>query len=307
MVSVDQTLPRIGIVGVGRMGSNMARRLADCGYPISGIYDVNQDIANLLASELSTPAFESLSKLTQDSDVILTIVSDDAAMDSIYHGSDDNLFQQAKGKTFINFATITPQVHIDLIQEAKTVGAQMIEAPMASSIPQARDGSLFLMVAGDEETIKANTSLLNVLSKEFIYTGPAGSAAKIKALVNMVMNINTAALAEGLGLADALGLDLGLVQEIFARTGANSRVLETDAEDMVKRDHDAYFSAAHAAKDSGIALKLGESLQMEMVLAKATYHQYQRLTDLGFGHLDKSGIAELTFKERIPKSVQTTC
>jgi 3-hydroxyisobutyrate dehydrogenase len=160
------------------------------------------------------------------------------------------------------------------------------------------------MVAGDYDTIQANTALLSVLSKEFIYTGPAGSAAKIKALVNMVMNMNTAALAEGLGLAQALDLDLGLVQTIFAKTGANSRVLETDAEDMMKRDHDAYFSAAHAAKDSGIALKLGESQQLEMVLAKATYQQYQRLTDLGLGHLDKSGIAELTFKARMPKAVQ---
>jgi 3-hydroxyisobutyrate dehydrogenase len=159
------------------------------------------------------------------------------------------------------------------------------------------------MVAGDSETIQANTPLLSALSKEFIYTGPAGSAAKIKALVNMVMNINTAALAEGLGLAHAMQLDLALVQSIFAKTGANSRVLETDADDMIKRDHDAYFSAAHAAKDSGIALKLGEQQQLEMVLAKATYQQYQRLTDLGLGLLDKSGIAELTFLERMPKGV----
>jgi 3-hydroxyisobutyrate dehydrogenase len=72
---------------------------------------------------------------------------------------------------------------------------------------------------------------------------------------------------------------------------------------MIKRDHDAYFSAAHAAKDSGIALKLGEQQQLEMVLAKATYQQYQRLTDLGLGLLDKSGIAELTFLERMPKGV----
>jgi 3-hydroxyisobutyrate dehydrogenase len=303
-MSADNNLPKVGIVGVGRMGANMARRLADCGYSISGLYDVNPNSANTLATQLNTQAFECLAKLTQTSDVILTVVSDDAAMEAIYHHPDDNLFQHAQGKTFINFATITPQVHIDLMQVAKSLNAAMIEAPMASSIPQAREGTLFLMVAGDSDTIQANTALLSVLSKEFIYTGPAGSAAKIKALVNMVMNMNTAALAEGLGLAQALDLDLGLVQTIFAKTGANSRVLETDAEDMMKRDHDAYFSAAHAAKDSGIALKLGESQQLEMVLAKATYQQYQRLTDLGLGHLDKSGIAELTFKARMPKAVQ---
>ncbi len=85
------------------------------------------------------------------------------------------------------------------------------------------------------------------------YIGKAGEAAKVKALVNMVMNINTAGLAEGLGLGAALGLDLKMLREVFSQTGANSRVLETDGEDMQNRDHSCFFSAAHAAKDSGIA------------------------------------------------------
>ena len=75
----------------------------------------------------------------------------------------------------------------------------------------------------------------------------------------MVMNINTAGLAEGLGLADALGLDLAMVREVFSQTGAGSSVLRTDGEDMQKREHSCFFSAAHAAKDSGIALKLGKA------------------------------------------------
>ena len=79
----------------------------------------------------------------------------------------------------------------------------------------------------------------------------------MKALVNMVMNINTAGLAEGLGLAAALGLDLTLVREVFSQTGAASRVLQTDGEDMQNRDHACFFSAAHAAKDSGIAARAG--------------------------------------------------
>ncbi len=91
------------------------------------------------------------------------------------------------------------------------------------------------------------------MSTSLSYIGEAGRAAQVKALVNMVMNINTAGLAEGLGLADALGLDLDMLREVFSQTGANSRVLETDGADMQNRDHDCYFSAEHAAKDSGIA------------------------------------------------------
>ena len=109
---------------------------------------------------------------------------------------------------------------------------------------------------------------------------------------------NTAALAEGLGLGAALGLDLTMLREVFSQTGANSRVLETDGEDMQQRAHDCYFSAAHAAKDSGIACALAKQAGLDLPLANATYKQYRRLIDIGKGELDKSAVAELTFKDR---------
>jgi 3-hydroxyisobutyrate dehydrogenase len=130
------------------------------------------------------------------------------------------------------------------------------------------------------------------------YLGAAGRAAQVKALVNMVMNINTAALAEGLALGDALGLDLTMLREVFSQTGAASRVLVTDGEDMQNREHSCFFSAAHAAKDSGIASKLGKEMGLNLPLATATRKQYDRMVKEGLGELDKSGIAELTFKGR---------
>ena len=89
-----------------------------------------------------------------------------------------------------------------------------------------------------------------------------------------------------------------MVCEIFSQTGANSRVLETDADDMIDRDHECWFSASHAAKDSGIANALADKQNLNLPLSKATQNQYQRMIDLGIGELDKSGIAELTFKGR---------
>src|SRR5262249_23480733 len=103
---------------------------------------------------------------------------------------------------------------------------------------------------------------------------------------------------EGLGLGDALGLDLDLLREVFSQTGANSRVLETDGADMQNREHDVYFSAAHAAKDSGIALALAREENLDLPLARATYNQYEKMKQLGLGELDKSGVSELTFQSR---------
>ena len=103
-------------------------------------------------------------------------------------------------------------------------------------------------------------------------------------------------------MGSALGLDLKVLMEVFSQTGANSRVLATDGEDMVNRDHSCFFSASHAAKDSGIALALAKKAKLNLPLAAATFAQYTKLTKLGFGELDKSGIAELTFKGRGKKA-----
>ena len=297
---ITQKRTKIGFVGVGRMGANMARRLKDCGYPVTAIYDVSRDAAESLAAELGAVAAGTLSAVTAASDVVITVVTDDAAMTKIFAGKKDNLLLGAEGKLFINCATISPEVHVAVEALAEAAGARSLEGCMASSIPQARDGSLYLMVGGKPEVFRKAKTILGFLSKELTYIGESGSAAKVKALVNMVMNINTAALAEGLGLGDALGLDLKMLCKVFSQTGANSRVLETDAADMLDRDHDCFFSAAHAAKDSGIALKLAKQEGISLPLAKATKAQYDLLERAGFGDWDKSAVAELTFRERAP-------
>src|SRR5256885_15017443 len=287
----------IGFVGVGRMGANMARRLKDRGYHVTTLFDVNRAVVTSLAQELGATACPTLGDVTAGADVIFTIVTDDPAMRAIYTGV-DNLLVNARGKLFINCATVSPKMHCEVERWAEAAGASSLEACMASSITQAREGSLYLMCGGREEVFRRAEPILKELSVSLRYIGKAGEAAKVKALVNMVMNINTAGLAEGLGLGEALGLDLTMLREVFSETGAASRVLQTDGEDMQNREHSCFFSAAHAAKDSGIALELGRKLGLDLPLARATKEEYERMVSEGLGELDKSGIAELTFKDR---------
>jgi 3-hydroxyisobutyrate dehydrogenase len=291
----------IGFVGVGRMGANMARRLKErsaSGGHVTAVHDANRKAATALAKELGCAATQDLSEITASADVIITVVSDDKAMREIFSGSGDNLLVNARGKLFINCATISPKVHVDLEKLAIKAGAQTLEACMASSITQAREGSLYLMCAGSKDAFRKAEPILKELGSTVRFIGKAGEAAKVKALVNMVMNINTAGLAEGLGLGAALGLDLKMLREVFSQTGAASRVLQTDGEDMQNREHSCFFSAGHAAKDSGIALELARNLGLELPLAGATKKQYDRMIAEGLGELDKSGVAELTFKDR---------
>lgn len=296
---MGQSDSTIGFVGIGRMGANMARRLRDQQETIVALYDRDQAKATDLAAELGGEAAATPANVAELADIIFTVVSDDAAMRQIFSETGtESLLCHAKDRLFINCATLSPSVHIDIERLVTQRGGRSLEACMASSITQARQGSLYLMCGGRPDVFESAKPLLEKLSAHLRYIGPAGEAAKVKALVNMVMNCNTAALAEGLGLGKALGLDLTLLRDIFAQTGAASRVLETDAEDMQNRAHDCYFSAAHAAKDSGIALALAKDAGLTVPLAHATCEQYQRLIALGKGEVDKSAISELTFKDR---------
>ena len=280
------------------MGANMARRLKDCGYNVTAVYDVYAPAAQELAREIGAKAATRLAAVTAAADVIFTVVTDDAAQLGVFAEDGDSLLTGAKGKIFVNCATITPKIHLEVERRAKKAGAVTLEGCMASSIPQARNGTLYLMCGGSKKSFERVKPILEKLSTALRYIGTTGQAAQVKALVNMVMNINTGGLAEGLGLGNALGLDLDMLREVFSQTGANSQVLKTDGEDMQNRAHDCYFSASHAAKDSTIAWVLGAEAGLPMPLAGATKLQFERLVALGLGGLDKSGVAELTFKGR---------
>ena len=294
-----QSDPRIGFVGVGRMGANMARRLRDRGEAIVALYDQAHDVATGLATELGCETAVSPARVAELANIVFTVVTDDAAMRQIFSAvGPESLLRYAKDRLFVNCATLSPTVHVEVETLVTQRGGRSLEACMASSITHARQGTLYLMCGGRPDVFESAKPLLEKLSAHLRYVGSAGEAAKVKALVNMVMNCNTAALAEGLGLGAALGLDLTMLREIFAQTGAASRGLETDGEDMQNRAHDCYFSAAHAAKDSGIALALAKTAGLTLLLAQATYDQYQRLITLGKGELDKSAVSELTFKDR---------
>jgi len=280
------------------MGAAMVRRLHDCGLPVAAVYDVHAPAAAALAAEIGTVHAPTLAAVTAAADIVFTVVTDDAAQLGVFAETGDSLLAGAAGKLFVNCATVSPRTHVEIERRARAAGATSIEACMASSIPQARQGTLYLMCGGDRAGFERARPVLEKLSSALRYIGTAGQAAQVKALVNMLMNIHTAALAEGLGLGSALGLDVTVLREVFSQTGAASQVLKTDGEDMQLRAHECYFSAAHAAKDSGIAWTLGCEAGLHLPLAAATKLQYDRLVALGLGDLDKSGVAELTFKGR---------
>ncbi|MBV8600489.1 MAG: NAD(P)-dependent oxidoreductase [Candidatus Eremiobacteraeota bacterium] len=289
---------KVGIVGLGRMGSNIAKRLYHSHVPIGVVYDKNEALAKEYSREFRCYHATKLAEVNANAEIVFTVVSDDEAVDSIFAENGDSLLLGAAGTTFIECSTVSPKTHKEIAYRLEQRRSRFIETAMAGSYPQAHDGTLYLICGGNKFVVYQLAPLLRVISRTQVYVGEIGRAAEVKALVNMVMNINTAALAEGLALGSALGINLDELREIFARTGAASRVLLSDGEDMQKREHTTFFSAEHARKDSAIALALGQEKGLELPLAAATKTQYDLMCDVGLGHIDKSGISELTFGPR---------
>ena len=209
------------------------------------------------------------------------------------------LLNGADGKVFINCATITPQVHVDVETLAEQAGAKSLEGCMASSITQAREGTLYLMCGGKREVFDDVRPILDSMSTDLKYIGTAGQAAQVKALVNMVMNINTAGLAEGLG----------------AWSGAGPR--PGDAPAGVFADGRQFPGAGnrrggHGGPGPRVLLLIGPRGQgfrhrpgtwqatpgCSCRLRMPPNASYDRMIEIGKGELDKSGVAELTFPGR---------
>jgi 3-hydroxyisobutyrate dehydrogenase len=134
------------------MGANMARRLKESGFHVTAVYDLRRKQARLLAQELGCEAPTRLSAVTALADVILTVVSDDDSMESLFAQKGDSLLKGAAGKLFINCATVSPATHVMVESRSQAVGAESVEACMASSITQARQGTLYLMTAGQQSS-----------------------------------------------------------------------------------------------------------------------------------------------------------
>ncbi len=259
---------KIGFVGVGRMGSNMARRLKESSFEVSAVYDLNNETALALAQELGAVAAEQPRTVTRLSDVIITVVSDDKAMKQIYNGG---LLSRAKGKLFINCATVTPDVHVWVEAKAEKAGAQSLEACMASSITQARAGHALSHVRRQAGSVRARQTDSGKAEPQRALRRPGRqSRAGEGAGEHGHEHQHRRAGRRPGGGGRARARSQHCCAKFSPRPAPIRACLQTDGEDMQNRDHACFFSAAHAAKDSGIALKLGKAQGLTLPLAAAT-------------------------------------
>jgi len=286
--AASRTSPKIGFIGLGAMGSRMAARLLDAGYALS-VYNRTMERAGPLTQRgaimMRTPGL-----LAGASDVVLSCLTDDHALEGVMSGSDGVLASARPGTIVVEMSTVLPRTSRLLFEEARAKGVSFLDAPVSGSTPQAEQGQLVIFVGGSEEAYTTCRPLFGVLGKEAIYMGASGSGTATKLCVNALLGVGVQALAEAL----ALGRKAGLEYERFLRALGETAVLSpAQKSKLVNAGSDRYpamFPVSLMAKDFSLIMSEAMRLSVPMpatsaaaqILAAERARQTESRTDEDF-------------------------
>lgn len=253
----------VAVVGTGRMGSAIARTLARAGFELC-VHNRTRDRAAILATEVgcriaATPAEAAAA------DVVITMLADDAAVRSTYEGDDGLLAGAHAGGVLVDMSTVRPDVIASFEPAARAAGSGLLDAPVSGSVQLAEAGSLTLMVGGAAEDLERARPVLEAVSKTIFHMGPLGTGAAMKLAVNTVIFGLNGALAEGLVLAEAAGIERALAYDVIAAGAAGapyvgykrSAFLEPEATPVA-------FSLDLTDKDLGLISDYAAALGVEL-------------------------------------------
>ena len=206
---------KIGVVGLGRMGTAICQRLHQNGCDVIA-WDRNSATMPPLAAAGVTIA-ASARAVAAETDIVISIITADSGVRRIFNGPDGFLSGDVGGKLFIEMSTLQPMTARELAPMVEAKGARLIESPVLGTIPQVRDGKLFALVGGKDEDVARARPVLELLTRRIMHMGPAGSGYAMKLAVNLGLGAYIQAISESLalGMQQGLGLDamLDVLQE----------------------------------------------------------------------------------------------
>ena len=272
---------KIGFIGTGVMGSSMVRHLLKAGYEVN-VYNRTKSKAMPLTEEgavwKNTPA-----EIAKTSDVILTIVGYPIDVEKVYFEEDGVFEGLSEGKTIIDMTTSTPALAEQLAKEAEKIGVAALDAPVSGGDLGAKNGTLTVMVGGEQAAYEKAQPILDTFSSELRLFGPAGSGQHTK-MANQIMVAGTmTGLIEMLAYAKKAGLDLEEVVKTVNGGAARNWSLENYGPRIIKEDYSPGFFVKHFVKDLKIALDEVEKMELNLPATTQAYELYKNLESVGYG------------------------
>jgi 3-hydroxyisobutyrate dehydrogenase-like beta-hydroxyacid dehydrogenase len=280
----------IGFIGLGAMGSQLARRLLDGNHVIgtNRTQDKAKELIDLGMAWRDTPR-----AVASDADVIVSMVTDDAALTAISQGPDGLLAGLATGKIYIDMSTVSPRASRELAAQVAALGASMLDAPVSGSVPSAQDGTLTIMVGGPDEAFRAVQPLLQRLGRSVTHVGSNGQALILKLAVNISLGAQMLAFSEGLLLAERGGIAPSVAAQIMSSSQIGSPMLQARMPLVLDLPERAWFDVALLHKDLRLVLDTAAELDVPVPTATATERELSVAEQLGYAHRDIAALYQV--------------
>ncbi|MEO6228957.1 MAG: NAD(P)-dependent oxidoreductase [Ferruginibacter sp.] len=275
-------MKKLGWIGLGNMGLPMAKNLEKAQFPLS-VYNRSADKTKSFEDTGVTVA-KSLTELVSNADIIFTMVSDDNAARAIYE--EIGLLDSIEGKIFIDMSTISQELTESLAKEMKAKSASFLDAPVAGSTRPATDGTLIIMVGGEEEILETVMPYLEKLGKSVKYLGNNGKGIAAKLSINYFVSLLYLGLAEAVLLAEKNGINRSDFLEIVNESAAGSGATKVKTPLLINEDYAPAFSLSLMLKDVLLAKNNGADYPLTNALAGA----YAGAQKAGYGDDDVIGV-----------------
>ena len=276
---------KVGFIGLGAMGRPMALHLKRAGHELFVWARRPQSAAGLPATRCATPA-----ELGRHCDVVFTVVTSSADVESIALGADGLCEGMAAGTVLVDCSTIAPESARHIASELTKRGIDMLDAPVSGGEQGAINATLAIMAGGEAAVLERVRPLLECLGQRIVHIGPNGAGQVAKACNQIIMVAAIEAAAEAMRLAAASGVDCAKVRQALSGGSAASRVLDVMGERMVKRDFSAGIEARLHHKDYGLVLEAARKSGVPMALTATVGQQLNALMALGFGRDDTASL-----------------
>jgi 3-hydroxyisobutyrate dehydrogenase-like beta-hydroxyacid dehydrogenase len=284
----------IGFVGLGAMGSQMTGRLLDSGNTVYGTNRTRSKAQELIGRGLQwrpTPR-----EVADAADVTFSMVTDDAALDAITSGPNGVLAGLADHKVYVDMSTVSPHVSAALGARVRASGAEMLDAPVSGSIPQAQAGTLAIMVGGTQQAFATVEPLLHVLGQTVTHVGTNGQGLLLKLAINISLAAQTLAFSEGLLLAGRGGIDPHLAAEVMSTSSIGSPMLKARVPLILDLPQRAWFDVAMMHKDIRLARQTADELEITLPSAKVLDEMLTTAGEFGYAHRDLAALYEVLAK-----------
>ena len=281
----------VGFIGLGIMGAPMAKNLLDAGYDVVG-YNRSQEPVDE-HTEYGGESGESPEDVTERVDVVITCLPDSPVVEDVLRREDGVLEGVSEGTVVVDMSTISPTTTEALAEEVSERGGEMLDAPISGGEEGAIDGSLSIMVGGDESTLEEHMDLFEVMGETVTHCGPSGAGQTTKACNQIVVAAQMVSVSEALVFAKKAGADLEAVVDAISGGAAGCWTLDNRAPSMIQGDFDPGFFASYQYKDLRIAMEAGEAFGAPMAGTAVAHELYKAMETTDRGQDDNSGVMQV--------------